>query len=121
MGFLDNVLKIFVGDKSKQDVGSIMPIVEKIKAHEATLSQLSIDELRAKTVTFKEVIAEALKENTAKAEELKTKAEATEDIDEREDVYTEIDKLKDEAYQITEKTLNEILPEAYAVVKETAK
>ena len=121
MGFLDNVLKIFVGDKSKQDVGSIMPIVEKIKAHEATLSQLSIDELRAKTVTFKEVIAEALKDNTTKAEELKTKAEATEDIDEREDVYTEIDKLKDEAYQITEKTLNEILPEAYAVVKETAK
>ncbi len=121
MGFLDSVLKIFVGDKSKQDVGNIMPIVEKIKTHEAAIAQLSLDELRAKTVTFKELIASDLKDNTARIEELKIKAEATEDIDDREDVYAEIDKLKDEAYEITEKTLSDILPEAFAVVKETAK
>ncbi len=121
MGFLDNVLKIFVGDKSKQDVGSIMPIVEEIKSHEAALEKLSIDSLREKTTEFKSRLAEALKENTVKVTELQAKAEATEDIDEREDVYAEIDKLKEEAYEISESTLNEILPEAFAVVKETAK
>ncbi|MDE0598228.1 MAG: preprotein translocase subunit SecA, partial [Dokdonia donghaensis] len=121
MGFLDSVLKIFVGDKSKQDVGAITPIVEKIKAHEAALAKLSLDDLRNKTAEFKQILATALKENTEATEALKTKAEATEDIDEREDVYLAIDKLKDEAYEISEKTLSEILPEAFAVVKETAK
>ncbi len=121
MGFLDNVLKIFVGDKSKQDVGAITPIVAEIKAHEAALEKLSLDSLREKTNEFKRTLAAALKENTDAAEALKIKAEATEDIDEREDVYAEIDKLKDEAYEISEKTLTEILPEAFAVVKETAK
>ena len=121
MGFLDNVLKIFVGDKSKQDVGAITPIVSEIKAHEAALEKLSLDSLREKTNEFKRTLAAALKENTDAAEALKIKAEATEDIDEREDVYTAIDKLKDEAYEISEKTLTEILPEAFAVVKETAK
>lgn len=121
MGFLDSVLKIFVGDKSKQDVGAITPIVEKIKAHEAALAKLSLDDLRNKTAEFKQILAAALKENTEATEALKTKAEATEDIDEREDVYLAIDKLKDEAYEISEKTLSEILPEAFAVVKETAK
>ena len=121
MGFLDNVLKIFVGDKSKQDVGAITPIVAEIKAHEAALEKLSLDSLREKTLEFKRTLAAALKENTDAAEALKIKAEATDDIDEREDVYAAIDKLKDEAYEISEKTLTEILPEAFAVVKETAK
>ncbi|TVZ51858.1 preprotein translocase subunit SecA [Dokdonia sp. Hel_I_53] len=121
MGFLDNVLKIFVGDKSKQDVGSIMPIVEEIKSHEAALEKLSLDSLREKTAEFKSRLSTSLKDNTDKVKALQEKAEATEDIDEREDVYTEIDKLKEEAYEISEKTLNEILPEAFAVVKETAK
>ncbi len=121
MGFLDSVLKIFVGDKSKQDVGAITPIVEEIKKHEAAISQLSLDELRAKTGDFKKIIADALSDINEKIEGLKVKAEATEDIDDREDIYTEIDKLKDDAYEVSEKTLSEILPEAYAVVKETAK
>src|SRR5690554_7179597 len=61
MTFLDSVLKIFVGDKSKQDVKAIMPIVEKIKTFEAALEKLSHDELRAKTIAFKEKIAEVRK------------------------------------------------------------
>ena len=56
MGFLDNVLKIFVGDKAKQDVSALMPIVEQVKALEGAMENLSIDELRAKTAEFKDRI-----------------------------------------------------------------
>ncbi|WP_223033930.1 preprotein translocase subunit SecA [Hanstruepera marina] len=121
MSFLNSVLKVFVGDKSKQDVNAIMPIVKQIKSHEAALEGLSHDELRAKTANFKAQIAEARKPLNEKIDDLLAKAEATEDIDEREDIYLEIDTIKDEVYKVTEAILNDILPEAFAVVKETAK
>ncbi|WP_417858932.1 preprotein translocase subunit SecA [Xanthomarina gelatinilytica] len=121
MTLLDSVLKIFVGDKSKQDVKAIMPLVNKIKTFEAALESLSHDALRAKTTAFKEQIAEARKPYHETIEKLMAEAEATEDIDKREDIYQEIDGIKDTIYQVTEEVLNEILPEAFAVVKETAK
>ncbi|WP_179376488.1 preprotein translocase subunit SecA [Winogradskyella wichelsiae] len=121
MTFLDKVLKVFVGDKSKQDVSAIRPIVEKIKTFENALEALSHDELRAKTAEFKAKIAEARQPLNTKKEALLEKAKLTEDIDEREDMYLEIDKIDDEIYDITEGVLNDILPEAFAVVKETAK
>ncbi|MGY0392015.1 preprotein translocase subunit SecA [Bizionia sp. KMM 8389] len=121
MSFLDSVLKVFVGDKSKQDVKAIMPLVEKIKTFEAALEKLSHDDLRAKTAEFKEKIAEARKPLQAEIDNLLEKANNTEDIDQREDIYLEVDKIKDTIYTVTEKVLNDILPEAFAVVKETAK
>jgi len=121
MTLLDSVLKIFVGDKSKQDVKAIMPLVNKIKTFEAALESLSHDALRAKTTAFKEQIAEARKPYHETIEKLMAEAEATEDIDKREDIYQEIDGIKDTIYKVTEEVLNEILPEAFAVVKETAK
>lgn len=121
MGLLDSVLKVFVGDKSKQDVKSISPIVDEIKTFEKALEALSHDELRAKTDEFKAKIADARASFNAQIDELNTKAENTEDIDEREDIYQEIDNIKDEIYTVTEDVLNAILPEAFAVVKETAK
>ncbi len=121
MGFLDNVLKIFVGDKAKQDVSALMPIVEQVKALEGAMENLSIDELRAKTAEFKDRIALDQKELRDKIDGLKVEAEQTDDIDRREDIYSEIDKLEDDVYAVTQKTLDDILPEAYAVVKETAR
>jgi preprotein translocase subunit SecA len=121
MGILDKVLKVFVGDKSKQDVSAIKPIVDKIKTFEQALEALSHDELRAKTTEFKQKIAEARKPLLERQNELLAKAEDTEDIDEREDIYQEADKIEDEIYEVTEGVLNDILPEAFAVVKETAK
>ncbi|WP_323028348.1 preprotein translocase subunit SecA [Gelidibacter japonicus] len=121
MSFLDSVLKVFVGDKSKQDVKAITPIVEQIKTFEKALEALSHDELRAKTVYFKSKIAEARQPFNDAIEKLQKDAEATEDIDEREDIYVEIDRIKDDIYKATEEVLNAILPEAFGVVKETAK
>ncbi len=121
MSFINNILKIFVGDKSKKDVSALQGTIAKIKAAEASLANLSHDELRAKTAQFKERIKQARAEKDQKIGALLQEAEATTDIDKREDLYATIDSLEKEAYEISEKTLNEILPEAFAVVKETAR
>jgi len=114
-------LKAFVGDKSEKDVKAIQPLINKVKSFESALQALSHDELRAKTAEFKAKIQQARAEKDAKIASLKQDAEQTQDIDAREDIYAEIDKIEKEAYEISEKVLNEILPEAFAVVKETAR
>lgn len=121
MSFLDSILKVFVGDKSKQDVKAITPLVEQIRTFEKALEALSHDELRAKTAFFRSKIAEARQPFNDRIEKLQNDAEATEDIDEREDIYQQIDGIKDDIYKATEDVLNDILPEAFGVVKETAK
>ena len=121
MSFINSILKAFVGDKSQKDVKAIQPLITKVKTFEAALSQLSNDELRAKSTEFKNKIKEARSEKDAKIGALKLEAENTSDIDKREDIYNEIDALEKEAYDISEKVLNDILPEAFAVIKETAK
>lgn len=121
MGLLDNVLKVFVGDKSKKDIGEIQPIVEKIKAEEAAIAKLSLDELRAKSDEFRARITEAKKETQARMDELVKEADQTQDITTKEGLYAEIDQLKDDLYAIERTVLDELLPQAFAVIKETAK
>jgi len=121
MSFVNSLLKIFVGDKSKQDVKAILPLVEKINAFESNFKTLSNDELRAKTIEFKDKIKQSRLLKDQAIAEIKIQIEQTQDIDKREDFYAEIDKLEKEAYEISEKTLDEILPEAFAVIKETAR
>ncbi|WP_454999521.1 preprotein translocase subunit SecA, partial [Capnocytophaga gingivalis] len=120
MSFISSLIKIFVGDKAKKDMKEIAPLVTQINAHQAQYKSLTNDQLRAKTTEFKERIATARKEYEEKIQSLKAQADTTEDIDQKEDFYTEIDKLTDEAYKAGEKVLNDILPEAFAVMKETA-
>jgi len=121
MNILNSVLKVFVGDKSEKDVKSIQPLVKKIKAFEQELEGLNHDELRQKTISFKAKIEENCKDLNDKIAVLKEEVEMSTDIDRNEDIYSEIDKLNEEAYKISEDSLNDILPEAFAVVKETAK
>src|SRR5574343_336610 len=121
MSIINSILKAFVGDKSEKDVKAIQPLITKVKSFENALKALSHDELRAKTAEFKSKIQQARAEKDAKIVSLKQDAEQTQDIDAREDIYAEIDKIEKEAYEISEKVLNEILPEAFAVVKETAR
>jgi preprotein translocase subunit SecA len=121
MGLLDSVLKVFIGDKSKKDLKEIQPIVNKILKFEPEFEKISIDELRHKTVEFKERIAAAKEQTLSSIATLKKTAEQEEDIDKREEIYNEIDQLQDVAYQDGETILNELMPEAFAVMKETAK
>jgi preprotein translocase subunit SecA len=121
MSFINSIIKIFVGDKSHNDVKALQPYLTKIKGFESSLMALSNDELRARTAFFKEKIKQDRAEKDAKIAALKLEVESIEDIDKREDIYLAIDALEKEAYEISEKTLMEILPEAFAVVKETAR
>ena len=121
MSFVNSILKAFVGDKSQKDVKLIQPLVAKVKSFENQLAILSHDELRAKTTEFKFKIQQARFEKDTLIASKKQEAENTEDIDAREDIYIAIDNLEKEAYEISEKVLNEILPEAFGVIKETAK
>ena len=121
MSILNSVLKVFVGDKSKQDVKAIMPIVKEIKLFEPKVATLSHDELRAKTKQFKSRIKATCAELEEKIEELREEINNSTDIDHKEELYEEIDQLNDKIYSTTQDVLNAILPEAFAVVKETAK
>ncbi|UII75226.1 preprotein translocase subunit SecA [Flagellimonas sp. HMM57] len=121
MSFINSVLKVFVGDKSEKDVKSLQPLVKEIRSFEQQLEGLTHDELREKTVSFKSKIQEDSKEITDKIASLQEEVLNSTDIDRNEEIYSEIDKLNEEAYKISENTLNTILPEAFAVVKETAK
>lgn len=121
MSFINSILKAFIGDKSQKDIKALQANVAKIKSHEAALTALSHDELRARTAFFKDKIRQARSAQDAKIAELKAEAEATADINRKEDLYADIDRLEKEAYDITENVLSDLLPEAFAVVKETAR
>jgi preprotein translocase subunit SecA len=121
MSVLDSVLKVFVGDKTKKDLKVITPIVDQIKSFESQFEALSIDELRENTARFKAKIKDATADLQSEIDDLKEKAETEQDIDVKETIYTEIDELNEKVYQTTEGVLNDILPEAFATVKETAK
>ncbi len=121
MSIINSVLKVFLGDKRKKDIRALQPVVDQINKIYAGLKDLSNDELRQKTVEFKQKIKDATKDIAEKQARLQEKALAEEDIDKREDIFKEIDELEEEKYRIEEKVLNEILPEAFAVMRETAR
>ncbi len=121
MSLLNSVLKVFVGDKSKQDVKAILPVVNKIKQFESSVAMLSNDELRAKTTTFKAKIKADCASYESLISSLQEEANTITDIDRKEDIYQEIDGLNNTIYETTQSTLDKILPEAFAVIKETAK
>jgi len=118
---LSFISKIF-GSKSDRDLKDIRPIVDEIHAATSKIQSLSNDQLRQKTIDFKNKIKDATLEEENKILSLKEKAELPEtDLSEKEDIYADIDKLKKEIKVKIKNTLDEILPEAFAVIKETAK
>lgn len=121
MSILNRVLNVFVGDKSRKDLKSIQPIVSQILAEEKKLSDISNDELRSKTKEFKDQIQDIRSPFQEKINALLSQIDQSDDIDEKESLYTEIDTLKEESSNEVSSFLDQILPSAFAVVKETAK
>ena len=121
MGFLNNILKIFLGNKSKKDLKSLYPIVSKINSYSDSYSKISNDELRQKTMSFKLAISKIKDPFIEKISLLKNQISSINDIDEKEKIYLEIDNFNNVIHEKVNSYLNEILPEAFAVVKETAK
>ena len=122
-GLLGKVLKTFLGSKKDRDIKELSPIIDKVAAVYAQLSSLSNDELRAKTTYFKEKIKEKTSTLENQIEELKQKIEtdASLSISEKEKIYAEIDELDKQVLTQIEEALLEIQPEAFAVMKETAR
>lgn len=121
MSFLNNILKGFLGDKNANDLKEVKKVVTKIKAAEPAIQQLSDDGLREKTAEFKTKIKAASANVTSEIQQLNEKISTSTNIDEKESFFARIEVLKKEAYELEEKVLNQILPEAFALVKETAR
>ena len=113
-------LKALFGDKSSKDMKLIQPLVEKVKNVSPEIEKLSNDDLRAKTQELKDNIQDKVKEQKAKINVLKIKIEDT-DIDERAALFAQIDKLEKDVLDLYEEALNEAMPTAFAIVKETAR
>src|SRR3990172_4831991 len=114
-------LSSLFGSKKEKDVQSLLPIVEEINQHNAQLQSLTDDELRAKTQEFKTRIAQALKETRGEIERIQTELKSEFGPVKREELFNELEALEKEEYEIIKETLNEILPEAFAVAKETCR
>ena len=119
MGFNEFISKLF-GNKATRDMKEIQPWVNKVKEVYPEIAKLSHDELRAKTEELKKYIKESAVEENKKIEELKATIETT-DIEKREPVFSQIDKLEKEVLEKYEKALNDVLPTAFAIVKDTAR
>ena len=120
-GLLGILGKLF-GNKYDKDVKEITPLVDKINEEFSKLSSLSNNELREKTTEFKKQISDFISEEKSKIETLKEKSNLTETkTEEKEELYKEIDALEKTVIDKIEKILNTVLPQAFAVVKETAK
>lgn len=121
MGFIDTVLKGFLGDKNATDLKEVKKVVQKIKLVEPKIQELTDDGLRGKTAEFKEKIKTATASIATQIEQVQEQIKNSSNVDEKEELFTKVEQLKKDSYQIEEKILNEILPEAFALVKETSR
>ncbi|MDR0393768.1 MAG: preprotein translocase subunit SecA, partial [Tannerella sp.] len=119
MGFNDILTKLF-GNKSQRDLKEITPYVEKIKAAYPAVKVLSNDELRAKSAEIRKKVQDYVSDEKARIALLR---EGIDDkpLEERESVWAEVDKIEKEIMERLEVVLEEVLPETFAIVKDTAR
>ena len=116
----NKILKSLFGDKSSRDMKLIQPLVEKVKVVSPQIEKLDNDALRQRTKEIQQQVQGSAKEQKARIAELKATIENT-PIDERADIFAQIDKIEKEVLDIYEKALDEVMPEVFAIVKETAR
>ena len=114
------LLKALFGDKSTRDMKLIQPYVEKVKEAYPAIKELSNDELRAKTKEIRQYVQDAGKQQREEINKLRESIEET-PIDERESIFNKIDKLEKEALDNYERALDEVMPIAFSIVKDTAR
>ncbi len=118
---ISNLIQSIFGNKSQKDVKSLMPVVQKIKTLEASFKELSNDKLRQKTTEFKSKIKESISFFEQEIEQLKELIDKEEDVEQKEKHYEKVDKLEEKIDETIQLELSQILPFAFAVVKETAR
>jgi preprotein translocase subunit SecA len=117
----NSLLKKIFGDKNARVTKDLWPVVEQINAHFEELKNLSDDQLRAKTAEFKNKILSETKDLRNQLEEHKTKLQQVQSSEEKHTLYDEIEQINSELDEKYEQILDEILPEAFAVVKDTCR
>ncbi len=120
MAFITKILGKLLGNKSERDIKEVAPVIEKIKLEYDRIIKLSNDGLREESDKLKDVISDHIKPEIDKIAQLKKDVEVAE-IEESEKLYEKIDKLEELITEKTDDILTEILPTAFALVKETAK
>ncbi|MCT4581283.1 MAG: preprotein translocase subunit SecA [Flavobacteriales bacterium] len=119
---ISGLLKKIFGDKSQKDIKALQPYVDQINEVFQQLKGISDDELRAKTIAFKTKISEYTAQTQTQIKELKEQAKShTISIHDKEGLFNKIEELEKEDDELLEEVLLEILPEAFAVVKETSR
>ena len=121
MSVINSLLKIFLGDKSGKDLKKLVPIVDEINESFDTLSDITNDQLRNKTLEFKELISNHTHDIRKLINELKDKISDESSFVEKEKLFNEIESLEGQLLLKKDEILDKILPEAFAVVKETAR
>ena len=121
MSIVDSILNIFLGDKGKKDIKEVSPIVDSILSYEKEIKDISNDELRSVTDTFKSEIKSLKKPFYDEIDKVKKLIENSEDIEQNEANYKEIEKIEGSYLDKLDEYLNSIIPKAFAVVKETTK
>ncbi len=122
MALIDKFLTKIFGNKYEKDIKEITPYINKIKEIYPEIDKLSDDELRGKSEGLKQYLKEAVKPLEDKVSELKGKIENDEvPINQRDKIYKEIDKIEKDILEVLEKEMLNILPEAFAIVKSTAR
>ena len=116
----NKILTSLFGNKSTRDMKLVKPLVEKVKQAYPEIEKLDNDALRAKTKEIQSYVQDSAKDEKAKIAELKSKIEST-PIDERAAIFDQIDKLEKDVLEIYEKALNDVMPVAFSIVKETAR
>ncbi len=118
---LTKLLKVVFGDKNKKAVKNLWPIVDQVNEEYKKLENLTDDELRGKTAEFKNRIEEETKEIRDEIESIKDKLKLDELDEDRNNLYDKLDKLNEELDAKYEEILDDLLPQAYAVVKDTCR
>ena len=121
MSLVDSILNIFLGDKGKKDIKEVSPIVDLILKCEDEIKDISNDDLRSITDSFKSEIEELKKPFNSEIDEIKEIINNSDNIEENENNYKKIEKWEEAYLDKLDEYLNSILPKAFAVVKETTK
>ena len=121
MSIVNSLLKVFLGDKSGKDLKKLTPLVDEINNHFNKISSISNDQLRNKTIEFKKLISDETKELNNSISKLNNQLSNDLSNSEKEDIFKQIESFEKDLIKQKSEVLDRLLPEAYAVVKETAR
>ena len=121
MSIINNILGVFLGNKYERDMKEITPYVDKIHVEYEKLRTLTNDELREKSSGLRNEILKSFENDENEMRSLREEAEKEEDVNRKEEIYNTIDRIEKQINEKLEATLDQLLPQAFAIVKETAR